>query len=82
MKKIIAGLGFLFSGTAMYTAVCIAVCANLQYTTEWRTSVGRYWQTVINCGLTPAMIIGLILLIVGAALAFWGVFEKRDGRDV
>ena len=78
MKKVIAGLGFLLSGTLLYLVACLVGSYNLQYTTEWRTSIGRFWQSVINSGMMPAVVIGIIFISVGVIFAIWGVFEKGD----
>lgn len=78
MKKIIAGVGFEITGTLMilFSSLIASIC--LDNTTQWNTELGRYWQTVSDLGLFPAMIIGAILLITGVSFSLWGVFSKSD----
>ncbi len=77
MKKIVAGIGFEITGVLMVLFSAFIASASLEKTTEWVTSIGRYWQTVINLGLLPVMVFGAMLLAVGIAFSFWGVFSKN-----
>ncbi|PYG90406.1 hypothetical protein LY28_00289 [Ruminiclostridium sufflavum DSM 19573] len=78
MKKIIAGIGFEVTGVLMFLFSSLIASMSLDNTTEWNTKLGRYWQTVLNLGLFPAIIIGAILLITGISFSLWGVFSKSD----
>ena len=81
MKKVIAGFGFLFFGVLLYLAASIVGSISMQYTTSWQTNIGRYWQTVINCGMMPAVVIGIIFIVAGLALMLWGVFAKDKDKE-
>ncbi len=78
MKKVIAGVGFLLSGTLLYLFSSYTTGAGMEYTTEWITSIGRYWQTAINLGLIPLFVLGALFGLGGAVLALWGVFSKSE----
>lgn len=78
MKKIIAGIGFEFTGVLMLLFSSLIAGLSLENTTEWNTQLGRYWQTVFNLGLFPVMTIGAVLLITGIVFSLWGVFSKSD----
>lgn len=78
MKKIIAGIGFEITGVLMMLFPALIAGISLENTTEWSSSVGRYWQTVLNLGLLPVMIIGAVLLVAGVLFSLWGVFSKAD----
>ena len=76
MKKIVAGIGFEITGVLMVLCSALAASMNMEYTTSWLTEIGRYWQTVLNMGLLPMLIIGGVLLASGIVLSLWGVFFK------
>lgn len=78
MKKIVAGIGFELTGVLMLLSSSLIASMGMENTTEWRTGLGRYWQTVSNMGLFPVLIIGAILLAAGIILSLWGVFSKLD----
>lgn len=78
MKKVIAGIGFEITGTLLILFSSLIASMSLDNTTEWNTQLGRYWQTVSNLGLFPAIIIGAILLVMGVSFSVWGVFSKSD----
>lgn len=78
MKKIIAGIGFEFTGVLMLCCSSLIASLGVENTTEWHTELGRYWQTVSNMGLFPVLIIGAVLLITGVIFSLWGVFSKSD----
>ena len=78
MKKIVAGIGFEITGVLMVLCSALAATMNMEYTTSWSTEIGRYWQTVLNMGLLPVIIIGCVLLASGIVFSLWGVFSKLD----
>ncbi len=78
MKKVIAGIGFMLVGTIMYLSASLITSFNMQYTTEWITSIGKYWQTMLDMGMMPVVVIGVLLLISGILLTLQGVFSKKD----
>ncbi len=78
MKKIIAGLGFEITGILTVLCTSLIVSMSLENTTSWDTQMGRYWQTMLNMGLFPLLILGVVLLLAGIALTLWGVFSKTD----
>lgn len=78
MKKIIAGIGFELTGVLMVMFSSLTASISIENTAKWNTQLGRYWQTVINLGLLPVLIIGAVLLITGILFSLWGVFEKPD----
>ncbi len=78
MKKLISGIGFLVSGILMYTASSIIAGMNVENTTEWSNSLGRYWQTVANLGLIPMIVFGCVFIIMGVIFMLWGTFAKSD----
>lgn len=78
MKKIVGGIGFMLTGTLLYLTACIVGHLNYKNKTEWQTSVGRYWQSIIDTGLLPAIIIGFIFLIIGTVLTLWGIYKKSE----
>lgn len=78
MKKIIAGIGFELTGTLMLLCAFFVASIGMENTTEWYTELGVYWQTVLNMGLFPVMIAGIILLAAGITFSLWGVFSKSD----
>ena len=78
MKKIIAGIGFELTGTLILLFYSFIANISMENTTEWDTELGRYWQTVLNMGLVPVMILGIILLAMGIMFSLWGVFSKAD----
>ena len=78
MKKIVAGIGFEITGVLMVLCSTLLASMNMENTTQWATSLGRYWQTVFDLGLFPVLIIGFLLLFAGIAFSLWGVFSKPD----
>jgi hypothetical protein len=78
MKKIIVGIGFEITGAIMTLFSALIVSISLDNTTQWDTQMGRYWQTVLNLGLFPVIIIGAILLVTGISFSLWGVFSKSE----
>ncbi|MGM9590151.1 MAG: hypothetical protein ACI3V0_08285 [Faecousia sp.] len=78
MKKIVAGIGFEITGVLMVLCSALAASMNMEYTTGWSIEIGRYWQTVLNMGLLPVIIIGGVLLASGIVFSLWGVFSKLD----
>ncbi|SNS67486.1 hypothetical protein SAMN05446037_101672 [Anaerovirgula multivorans] len=78
MKKVIAGLNFLFCGTIIYITTLIIISANFNNITEWSNSLGAYWQTVVNLRLIFPYIISIVLLLSGIVFTIWGVFSKND----
>lgn len=78
MKKIVAGFGFEITGVLMVLCSALVASMNMEYTTSWSTEIGRYWQTVLNMGLLPVIIIGSVLLASGIVFSLWGVFSKLD----
>lgn len=78
MKKIVAGIGFEITGVLMVLCSALAASMSMEYTTSWSTEIGRYWQTVLNMGLLPVIIIGGVLLASGIVFSLWGVFSKLD----
>ncbi len=78
MKKIVAGIGFELTGALMLLSSSLIASMGMENTTEWRTELGRYWQTVSDMGLFPVLITGAILLAAGVILSLWGVFSKLD----
>ena len=78
MKKIVAGIGFEITGMFMVLCSVVITGLNIQNTTSWNTSIGRYWTTAINMGMIPICIIGFVLLTAGIAFSLWGIFSKSD----
>ena len=78
MKKIVAGIGFEMTGVLIVIYSTLLASMNVENTTQWATSLGRYWQTVLNLGLLPVFIIGLVLLFSGIIFSLWGVFSGPD----
>ncbi len=78
MKKIIAGIGFELTGVLMVLFPSLIASISLENTVEWNTQLGRYWQTVMDLGLFPVLIIGAVLLVAGVVFSLWGVFSKSD----
>ena len=78
MKKIIAGIGFELTGVLMVLFPSLIASISLENTVEWNTQLGRYWQTVLDLGLFPVLIIGAVLLVAGVVFSLWGVFSKSD----
>ena len=78
MKKIVAGIGFEITGMFMVLCFVVITGLNIQNTTSWNTSIGRYWTTAINMGMIPICIIGFVLLTAGIAFSLWGIFSKSD----
>ena len=78
MKKIIAGIGFELTGVLMVLFPSLIASISLENTVEWNTQLGRYWQTVMDLGLFPGVIIGAVLLVAGVVFSLWGVFSKSD----
>lgn len=78
MKKFVAGIGLEITGVLMVLCSTLIASMNIEYTTAWSTEIGRYWQTVLDMGLLPMLIIGGVLLASGIAFSLWGVFSKLD----
>ena len=78
MKKIVAGIGLEITGVLMVLCSTLIASMNIEYTTVWKTEIGRYWQTVLNMGLLTMLIIGGFLLASGIVFSLWGVFSKLD----
>lgn len=78
MKKIVTGIGFELTGVLMLLGSSLIASMGLENTTKWNTQLGRYWQTVLNMGLFPILILGAILMAAGIAFSLWGVFSKSE----
>lgn len=78
MKKIVSGIGFEITGVVLVIYSTLLASMNMENTTQWATGLGRYWQTVLDHGLLPVFVIGLVLLLSGIVFTLWGVFSKSD----
>lgn len=83
MKKIVAGLGFIFTGAIFYISAFIVGALNVSQTSEWKTSLGRFWGTISNYDLMLPIWVGIILIAIGLLFLLWGVFEsvKSSSRN-
>lgn len=78
MKKIVAGIGFEITGVVLVIYSTLLASMDTENTTQWATGLGRYWQMVLDHGLLPVFVIGLVLLLSGIVFTLWGVFSKSD----
>lgn len=77
MKKLIAGLGFIFSGGIFYISAFIVGALNVSNTSQWQTSLGRFWGTISNYDIMLPIWVGIILILTGLFFIIWGVFEHE-----
>lgn len=78
MKKVIAGLGFIFSGGIFYISAFIVGALNVSNTSLYETSLGRFWGTISNYDIMLPIWVGIILILIGLLFIIWGVFERES----
>ena len=83
MKKIVAGLGFIFTGAIFYVSAFLVGALNVSQTSGWITSLGRFWGTISNYDLMLLIWVGLIIIAIGLVLLLWGAFasEKSSNKN-
>jgi len=83
MKKIVAGLGFIFTGAIFYISAFIVGALKVSQTSGWKTSLGKFWGTILNYDLMLPLWVGIILIAIGLLFLLWGVFEnvKSSSRN-
>ncbi|WP_113675905.1 hypothetical protein [Vallitalea guaymasensis] len=78
MKKIIIGIFFMILGTSSFLTLHITVINQLENTTSWRNSFGKYMQTLINIYSTIPWVLSILFFIIGLILIILSNWGKHD----
>lgn len=81
MRKIVAGLGFIFTGAIFYVSAFIVGALNVSQTSGWKTSLGKFWGTISNYDLMLPIWVGLILIAMGLLLLLWGALYSDNSSN-
>jgi hypothetical protein len=77
MKKLIAGASILIAGALLFLAASVA-SSNLGVFEGWGEE-GRFWAAVDSNGLTPLVIISVLVMIAGLSIVLSAAFGKAEG---
>jgi len=68
MKRLIAGASVLLSGAILALAAIVAAAVGIDIRFEWRTSLGRFWSSMVDLNLMPVFVIAVIMMLAGIVL--------------
>ena len=65
MKKIIAGVGLLCSGTVFITVSMIITYLNIESVISWTYNIEKYLKAMNNAGFTLIFFAGIVMMVTG-----------------
>lgn len=76
MKKLIAGICFIFSGIILFGITYIPSSKYMINLGQWGTPPGKFMTSVIETGGLLPFITGILLFLIGLIFLLCGTFEK------